>query len=88
MTAINLRRKLLEDILHEPDPRYQGQPLELPADKIVQQMFRTITIPEWCQAVGITFTVNKNPDPAFHSPTTIIFQTIKELPDLNPDDEL
>lgn len=88
MTPIESRRKLLEDILYEPDPAFAGTPLELPSQPLIQQCFTDVTIPEWCKAVGLLYHINPRPDPAFRSPTTIIFRCRAKLLDNCDEDEL
>lgn len=85
--SVELRRALLNDILYEDDPNYAGTPLELPTSPLLETAFVDITLVEWCRAVGVTFTVNRNPDPAFNSKTTLLFQSIPNLK-LNKDEEL
>jgi len=67
------RDKLLKDIK-------QFDTLEVPANTTLRLAFSDIALPTWCYAVDIKYSLNTSPDPHFHCPVTIKFQTKKYMP--------
>lgn len=65
------RLNLLFDLTRQ-DCAFAGQPIEV-ASNFVLTMFPDIEMTTWCRAADVKFVINKNPDPAFRSPTTVIF---------------
>ncbi len=70
-TPIELRQAIIDD-LRATGP-YSGQPIEIASDHLLEYVFTNVDMNTWCKAVGVVYEINKEPDPAFRSKTTIIF---------------
>ena len=68
LTASQRRHALQKEI-------YKWAHVPTPADNdLLEELFDEVTLTTWCRAVGVAYTINKDPDPEWRVKRTITFR--------------